>query len=334
MAAVSQIGMADVVEPAIADDPLQQRVPLPLRYEWFPLGFSVEVSTNSKHVLSAAEMSWGYWPHRIFEKPSLTIHLVIAGEGKSSSLPAPSFRGQKHLVSVVADAQNYAVCDLNQGFAFAWLTEDAVSDLPYLRYHFLEGIALTMLAAKYVVPLHAACVERDGKAVLLCGNSGAGKSSLAYACARAGWRFLSDDASYLVCQRDRLVVGNSQQLRLRASAGELFPEFGGFAPTPRAAGKPSIEIPTSQLSLATTDRATVEHIVFLNRQPGDEGALLLPLPRPVALAWARQAAVMDSGNNNERVQTLDRLLRAQLHGLSYSRMDDAVTCLEQLVRYA
>jgi hypothetical protein len=330
MAAVSQIGTADVVEPAIAGDPLQQRVALPLRYEWFPLGFSVEVSTNSKHVLSAAEMSWGYWPHRIFDKPSLAIHLVVTGERKGNSLPAPSFRGQKHLMSVVADAQNYAVCDLNQGFAFAWLTEDAVSNLPYLRYHFLEGIALTMLAARYVVPLHAACVERYGKAVLLCGNSGAGKSSLAYACARAGWRFLSDDASYLVCQRDRLVVGNSQRLRLRPSAGELFPEFGGFGLTPRAAGKPSIEIPTSQLSLATTDHATVEHIVFLNRQPG-EGALR-PLPMPVALAWARQAEAMD-GNNHERAQTLDRLLSAQLHEMRYSSLDDAVTSLEQLVRH-
>ncbi len=332
MAAVSHIGTEDVVEPAIACDPLQQRVALPLRYEWFPLGFSVEVSTNSKQVLSAAEMSWGYWPHRIFDKPSLAIHLVVTGERKGNSLPAPSFRGQKHLMSVVADAENYAVCDLNQGFAFAWLTEDAVSNLPYLRYHFLEGIALTMLAARYVVPLHAACVERNGKAVLLCGNSGAGKSSLAYACARAGWRFLSDDASYLVCQRDRLVVGNSQRLRLRPSAEQLFPEFGGLGLTPRAAGKPSIEIPTSQLSLATTDRAIVEHVVFLNRQLGSEAALL-PLPRPVALAWARQAAATE-WNNHERAQTLDRLLSARLHEMRYSSLDDAVTCLEQLVRHA
>jgi hypothetical protein len=120
-------------------------------------------------------------------------------------------------------------------------------------------------------------------------------------------------------------------LRLRPSAGELFPEFGGFGLTPRAAGKPSIEIPTSQLSLATTDRATVEHVVFLNRQLGNEGALL-PLPRPVALAWARQAEAVD-GNNHERLQTLDRLLSAQLHEMRYSRLDDAVTCLEQLVRH-
>jgi hypothetical protein len=292
----------------------------------------VEVFTNSQQVLNAAEESWGYWPHRLFDKQSLVIHLVVTGDRRGRCLNAPTFRGQKHLVSLVADAQNYAVCDLTQGFAFAWLTEDVVSDLPYLRYHFLEGIALTMLAARYVLPLHAACVERDGKAILLCGNSGAGKSSLAYACARAGWKFLSDDATYLVDQSERLVVGNSQRLRLRPSAGELFPELRGFALTPRAAGKPSIEISTSELSIATTQRATVEHIVFLNRQFGD-GAALLPLPRPIALAWARQAAVMGE-SNDERAQGFDRLLSAQQHEIRYSNLDEAILCLEQLVRHA
>ncbi len=41
--------------------------------------------------------------------------------------------------------------------------------------------------------LHAAVVERDGRAVIMSGISGAGKSTLALLLAQRGWRFLSDE---------------------------------------------------------------------------------------------------------------------------------------------
>ncbi|MGC2403237.1 MAG: aldolase, partial [Acidobacteriaceae bacterium] len=191
------------------------------------------------------------------------------------------------------------------------------------------GIALTMLGGRYVLPLHAACVERAGKGLLLCGNSGSGKSSLAYACARAGWNFLSDDASYLVSNSgSRLVVGNPQRLRMRPSAKQLFPEIRAFDLTPHATTEPSIEIPTSQLSLRTAHCTTVEHVVFLNRNH-DGPAALLPFPKPMAMAWARQSweATEDEG---EEAPGLDRLLNAKLHEMRYSDLHDAIRLLEQM----
>ena len=41
--------------------------------------------------------------------------------------------------------------------------------------------------------LHAACVERDGKALLLTGESGSGKSTLAALLAADGWRLMGDE---------------------------------------------------------------------------------------------------------------------------------------------
>jgi hypothetical protein len=333
MAPVPRITTADVVDPAIACDPLRRHVSLPFRRQLFPLGFSLEISTNVEPVLDLASTCWGCWRHRIFAERTIEIHIAVTGERGDVTPRPPTFRGQRNLISVVADASNYAVCDLKQGFAFAWLNQDALHDQAYLRYHFLEGIALTLLAGRYVIPLHAACVERAGKGVLLCGNSGAGKSSLAFACARAGWRFLSDDASYLVVKNDcRLVVGNPQRLRLRPSAKELFPEICAFDLTPRPAGKPSIEVPTSKLPVATTYRATVEHIVFLNRRSG-EPAALQALPRQIATAWARQslaATLLEEADFSD----LDQLLKARLHELRYDTLDDAIRYLDRLVSYA
>src|SRR5271155_5691685 len=224
MPRMKAITTADVVEPAISGDPLLRNVDLPLRRVFHPLGFSVEVITNAEEVLAAAEESWSSLA-MMFPEPPLELRIAVSESRSGTCPPAPVYRAQKNLLSVVADAQNFAVCDRDHGFAFAWIDRELLGHRGYLRYHFLESIALNLLSSFYVTPLHAACVEFAGKGVLLCGNSGAGKSSLAFACARAGWKYISDDASYLVHRETtRRIAGNARQVRLRPSARELFPE--------------------------------------------------------------------------------------------------------------
>ena len=48
--------------------------------------------------------------------------------------------------------------------------------------------------------LHAACVERDGKALILTGESGSGKSTLAALLGARGWRFMGDELALLDLQ--------------------------------------------------------------------------------------------------------------------------------------
>ena len=60
------------------------------------------------------------------------------------------------------------------------------------------GLNLQMaLGQKRFLLLHAASIEKDGRAVLMTGHSGAGKSTLAALLGERGWRFMGDEFALL-----------------------------------------------------------------------------------------------------------------------------------------
>lgn len=314
------------------DDPLLCKVPLPLKAIFYPLGFAIEISTNCQRVIDAAVESWGSLQPR-YAGPRLRIYFGVTDAGPEECPPAPVARAQRHLLSIVADSHNQAICDLREGFAFVWLNRSAARHSSYLRYHFLESVALVLLSTSCVVPIHAACISRYGCAMLLCGLSGAGKSTLAYGCARAGWTYISDDASYLLRAADGpRIIGNSRQFRFRPSAKAIFPELHGRSLTPRAQGKPSIEVRTADLpGILTAEDARPRCIIFLNRQPSSV-AELRPLPQEAAMKYFSQNVYPTEEVGQPQIAALEYLSTMQAYELLYSDLTQAVERLEQLAR--
>jgi HprK-related kinase A len=67
------------------------------------------------------------------------------------------------------------------------------------------GMNLQMaLGQKRFLLLHAASVEKDGRALLMTGHSGAGKSTLAALLGERGWRFMGDEFALLGLEDLRL----------------------------------------------------------------------------------------------------------------------------------
>lgn len=319
-------------QPAITYDPILCDFDLPLIGTFHPRGFSVEISTNSPEVLLAAEESWGSC-EQAFAEPPIRLQIGVSKDGRDAALSPPVCRGRNNLISFVTDAQNFYSADLRQGFAFGWISQATVENRAGFRYHFLEGMALTLLMSRYMTPIHAACVVLDGQGVLLCGDSGAGKSSLSFACARRGWTFVADDSSSLVRNRaDRVVIGNPQQIRFRQSAVDLFPELRYERLTRRVNGEMAIELPTSSLpDFVTALQAPVEHIVFLNRKEF-AAVRLTRLAVERVLPWFEQ--VITYGElpvRDAQKSSLRSLLSANLVEMTYSDLDSAVSCLESLV---
>jgi predicted ATPase len=319
-------------EPVVLADRVATRIQLPLQATFYPLGFPVQVATNSQEVLDSAAQAWAAFG-KLFNTEPIQLRVAVTRDGSSRRLPAPVCRVQQQLLSHVADRDNFAICDLAHGFCFLSLTEAAVEDSTYLRFYFLEAAALCQIAARYATPIHGACVELDGSGVLLCGDSGAGKSTLAYACARAGWTYITDDASYVINDRhDRMVVGNSNQARFRPSAADFFSELAGREITRRGeAGKPTIEFSTPPFSdIIRSHISQIEYIVFLNRRdvtrPG-----LHPFSREVARYFMQQPLLIMLEDLERQDAVIDRLLGAEVLELRYEDLEWAIERLTTLV---
>src|ERR1700734_1376318 len=236
------------------------------RATFYPFGFPAEVRTNSEMILEQFDLLWSMFEKRFDTKPIVANVCVVETESTECP-PAPSYRYLPKMLTGVADADNYCIADFELGQTWIVVSTAALRYPLYLRQFFLECAAGGHIATTQVTPVHAGCVVLDGCGVLLCGDSGAGKSSLSYACARAGWGYVSDDASFLLNGgTKRMVIGDCHKVRFRPSAAELFPEIAGMEITPRAEGKPSIVVPTANMPHVTRRESThVDYVVFLNR---------------------------------------------------------------------
>jgi hypothetical protein len=321
------------LEKAELADPILAHVPLLFAAMVNPSGFPFLIRSNSPAVAEMAEANWAGAAKRSRTRPG-ELRYVVAGAGTPLTL-APVIRAQRNLLVWVADRENFAVCDMARNFGVANITKAVLAQRDYFRYHFLESMVACLLDTRHLVAIHAACVELNGHGVLLAGESGAGKSSLSYACARNGWTYISDDASSLLRRGSgRTVVGNPRLFRFRQAAGSLFPEFRGLKESRRANGKPTIEVRTESLpALRTASEARVDYIVFLNRRTVDGcGAKLIPVTAQEALARLYVAPwPSELSSTAEQRAALRRLLGAGLYELKYRDLDAAVDSLRRLV---
>ncbi|HWT65328.1 MAG TPA: hypothetical protein VN151_04385 [Terracidiphilus sp.] len=319
-------------EPVETGDPVLANVQLECVGTFYPLGFPVRIETNEPLVLELAEESWRRFAQRFETRP---VHLrVTVTEGETSYCPpTPVCRMRDHIVSSIADGENYMVTDLAQLRAVVWATQAAVLHRDYFKYFFLESAAMSSIGSAYATAIHAGCVALDDEGVLLCGDSGAGKTTLTYACARAGWTYVTDDGSYLVHGGDeRTVVGNCHQVRFRPSAAELFAELHGRPVMQRAGvGKPSIELalPVAGAFRAST-AARVRYMVFLRRNVEREE--LVVFPRAVAQMYLWQRMQCMPYEMNRHLNAMRGLQDVETLELRYNRLDWAVERLAQLVR--
>lgn len=320
--------------PGRPQDTLLADLDLPLTDTFYPLGYPVRIFTNSLDVLLAAFDAFGHAREAHPGEP-LTIRIGVSQGSSSSCPPEPTRREYNHLYSLVADGENQALLDLQRCASFTWVTESAVRNRLYFRYNFLEKVVYLLLGSSVVTDLHAACISKDGRGILLCGDSGAGKSTLAYACARAGWTYTSDDTSYLINDsHPPRVIGHSHRARFRPAAKLLFPELADFEISPRLEGKPSLEILTSALPIASTaPEVEVGFILYLDRNSPGLGNLT-ELPEGTGFKRLCKELFSAGEIRARHEQKLEALWNIPTFELQYQSTDEAIEILDLLLTSA
>lgn len=310
-------------------NPTLARVELAYQESYHPLGFPLLLRSNEEEVLACARECWGA-RGAMFDREAIKLNVIVAEGSSDECPPTPVCRMRDHLVTNIADAENFAVVDLEGGTAFVSVTRAALREREYFRYFFLESSATAVIANRYATGLHAACVTWNGTGMLLCGDSGAGKSTLAYAAARAGWTYVTDDGSFLVLGRhDALIAGDCAQARFRPEAERFFEELQDRTPMMRAGGgKPSVELPVTRASISTSPTARVKHVVFLKR--GEPTQELVRFPTEVARLYFAQRIWCMPYKPQQHLENIDGLLRNGAFELRYHSLEWAVARLRKL----
>jgi len=136
------------------------------------------------------------------------------------------------------------------------------------------GMNLQMaLGQKSFLLLHAASVERNGRALLMTGHSGAGKSTLAALLGERGWRFMGDEFALLGLD-DGLLHPFPRAVSLKNESLGLFAEVDPGRLGPLLAGTP---------------KGTIRHL----RPNGEAVARMAEAARPALILFPRFGRDLD-----------------------------------------
>jgi hypothetical protein len=311
-------------------DPLRHLEPLSHSATCYPLGYPLAVHTNCADVLEAARDSFGGYA-RSCDTPPIQMRVLVSDDAGGEFPDRPVFRGSGEVMSVVADRNNHAVCDFGGNAISIHVERRVVNDRPWFRMRFLESTTLSTLTCRYLMAVHAACVARDGRGVLLHAASGTGKSCLAYECARRGWTYVSDDASFLRRDSDsRIVIGRPGALKFVETAVALFPELAGKPTLVDPRGKPVILMnPGEDPTIRTAMSTPVEALVFLRRERGAAGVHALDAED----AWERlvsEIAMLTPASFEAQKKAARGLLAARVAEMRYWTLEEGVALLEEL----
>ena len=176
---------------------------------------------------------------------------------------------------------------------------------PVVRRELARVGAIIRLRQRGRYYLHAsAAVDTHGRAFVLAGNSGTGKSTLAFALAKSGWSILGDDGVIVDAERGEIVAHAWRgPLMVSAALTGPFRELAGHG-VHAMKGDSRQRIP---ISAAQANRGRVSALLFLERSP--VFAITRLGPRDCLAALIRQSpwVILGDGESRRHLDTLRRM---------------------------
>jgi hypothetical protein len=191
---------------------------------------------------------------------------------------------------------------------------------------------------QYLV-LHAAVLERNGRALVMPAPSGSGKSTLCAALLFRGWRLLSDELAIIEPETGRLVP-MPRAVSLKNASIEVISGFAGQAVQFGSIVRDTLKGRVGHFaapadSVERGDETVKPGWVVFPRYEAGASARLAPLARGEALMALIENAFNYNVHRASGFQTLADLVQAsRCHRFSYSKLDEAVELFEAMASEA
>jgi energy-coupling factor transporter ATP-binding protein EcfA2 len=287
--------------PDLYADPFGERTPTRSVHLQL-LGARFRIQSNNRQLLQLVESAyWGLPRHRLSDAgPLLRVRLqMMSGDPQRSRRrlePSPlNMLSGAGLLGGATLGSNFVVLSPKERSALVGISPQMLRFPYHTRYELIE-FAVFSLAQRVqgLVSLHAACVGRSGRGVLMMGPSGAGKSTIALLCLLQGLDFLSEDAVF-VAPDSLLATGVANFLHVSANSlgwieRENAAEIRNSPVIRRRSGVKKFEFDLRRrgLHLAATP-LQLGAIVFLSPKSAGTGPLLRALSKSKLLAQLERA---------------------------------------------
>ncbi len=289
------VALADVMA-----DPFGERATKLLREDIQLLGGQFRFETENRQLLRLVRSAYANLPrHQLAASiPDFRIRLAITSSARARSAgnepPPLRMLSGAGLLCGTNDWSSFVVVSPEERGALVAVSADMLRFAYHTRYELIEFAVFTLASrAQRLVPLHAACVGRDGLGLLVLGPSGSGKSTLALHSLLHGFDFVSEDsvfvepdkllatgvANFLHVRRDslRFVSGTPHALRIRKSP--VIQRRSGVR-------KFELDLRHRDYSLAAAP-LRIAALVLTSAEPKGNGPMLRPLRRSELVAQLR-----------------------------------------------
>lgn len=167
-----------------------------------------------------------------------------------------------------------------------WLRYSPPLTAPDAAHFLCEPVLAFLLRLRGTLTLHASSVAIDGRAVLICGHAGAGKSSLAAACLRAGALLMSDDITAVIHEARWMAHPGTPAIRLWEAGARAFVDDPRALPEFSATWSKRVLVPSRLGAMTLASPAPVALVVVLAPRSGRADPIAMQLIRGYAAVWA------------------------------------------------
>jgi hypothetical protein len=213
----------DAIVPDLYADPFGEHSKMMARDDLQLLGSRFQFESNSRQLLRLVDSAFADLPsHRLTEQaPRLRVRLLLTSgeEHRTRSAPPPlSMLSGDGLLCGATGTSNFVIMSPSQRSALVAVSRGLLRFPYHIRYEFIEFAAFTLASrSQKLVSLHAACVGRAGRGILLMGPSGSGKSTVTLQCLLRGFDILSEDGVF-VEPDELLATGVANFLHVRSES--------------------------------------------------------------------------------------------------------------------